>query len=200
MKKILYSASIVLLTFACANSKSTEQPTAETKVNTPTVSDTEPMVAPDGALHETVSGGAISDAEVAATSIEWLDFETAIDRNNENPKYIFIDVYTEWCGWCKKMDGFTFKDPTVVKFINENCYAVKMDAEMKEAIAYNGKLYEYKQVSERRGYNTLAMGLLDNQMSFPSFVVLDKKEAKRGKIMGYKTPQPFLAELKNYVK
>ncbi|MFK8046088.1 MAG: thioredoxin family protein [Crocinitomicaceae bacterium] len=200
MTRVYYVFSIALLMFACANSKSVEESTAETKLNSPSAVPAEPSVAPNGALHETIDGGAITDAQIAASSIEWLDFETAIDRNSKNPKYIFIDIYTEWCGWCKKMDGSTFKDPAVVKFINENCYAVKMDAEMKESIAYNGKLYEYRKVSERSGYNTLAMGLLDNQMSFPSFVILDKKEAKRGKIMGYKTPQPFLAALQNYVK
>ncbi len=131
--------------------------------------------------------------------IEWLDFETAIERNKKNPKFIFVDVYTEWCGWCKKMDASTFLNPEVMAYMNEHFYAVKMDAESKEPIAYNGNLYEYKQYNARAGYNTLSVSLLSNQMSFPSFVILDKKEAKKGKIMGYKEPVAFLKELKVFV-
>ncbi|MFK8039511.1 MAG: thioredoxin family protein [Crocinitomicaceae bacterium] len=140
------------------------------------------------------------EISVENLEIEWLDFETAIERNKKKPKYIFIDVYTDWCGWCKKMDVSTFVAPEVVKYMNKHFYSVKMDAEMREAIAYNEKLYEFKQYTPRAGYNTLAFSLLGGKMSFPSFVILDKREAKRGTIMGYKTESVFLTELQKYVK
>ena len=31
-----------------------------------------------------------------------------------------VDVYTDWCGWCKKMDKETFNHPVIAKYINEN--------------------------------------------------------------------------------
>ena len=34
----------------------------------------------------------------AQTTINWLDFETAVEMQKENPKTIFIDMYTDWCG------------------------------------------------------------------------------------------------------
>ena len=123
----------------------------------------------------------------------------AIDKNAENKKFIFIDVYTDWCGWCKKMDASTFLDKEVVKYMNTHFYAVKMNAESKEPIAYKGQLYEYKQYNAKAGYNTLAVGLLDAKMSFPSFVVLNKNEVKKGKIMGYKDATTLLTLLKGYV-
>lgn len=136
--------------------------------------------------------------EVDLSKIEWLDFETAIDKNKKHKKLIFIDVYTKWCGWCKKMDATTFQNPEVIKYMNTYFYAVKMDAESKDPIAYKDKLYEWKSYG-RAGYNTLAVSLLDSKMSFPSFVVLSKRETKLGKIIGYKDVNGMMAELKKYV-
>ncbi len=132
-------------------------------------------------------------------SIEWLDMETAADRNKEQKKFFFIDIYTDWCGWCKKMDQSTFKDSAVVDYMNQHFYAVKMNAESKDPIAYKEVLYELKMYSGK-GYNELAVNLLSGKMSFPSFVVLSKKEVKIGTIVGYQKPTELLLALKGYVE
>lgn len=139
------------------------------------------------------------DDEPEITGIEWLDMETADDLNKKDKKYLFIDVYTDWCGWCKRMDQTTFADSAVVAYMNEHFYCVKMDAESKDPIAYNDVLYEYKTFNGK-GYNELAVNLLGGQMSFPSFVVLSKKEAKLGTIIGYKRPGELISVLSGYVK
>jgi len=133
------------------------------------------------------------------SKIEWLDFETAIDKNEEKKKPIFIDIYTGWCGWCKKMDATTFQDEKVVKFMNENFYAVKMDAESREPIAFKEKLYEYKKYG-KAGYNELAVSLLNSKMSFPSFVVLSKRQVKVTTIAGYQKPNQLISRLEKYAK
>ena len=132
-------------------------------------------------------------------SIEWLDLETAADRNKEEKKFFFIDIYTDWCGWCKKMDQSTFKDSAVVEYMNEHFYAVKMNAESKAPIAYKEVLYESKMYSGK-AYNELAVNLLSGKMSFPSFVVLSKKEVKLGTIVGYQKPTELLLALKGFVE
>ncbi|MCR9084859.1 MAG: thioredoxin family protein, partial [Cyclobacteriaceae bacterium] len=43
--------------------------------------------------------------------ITWLKFEEAVAANQSDPKMLLVDVYTDWCGWCKKMDKETFTDP-----------------------------------------------------------------------------------------
>ncbi|MCH2235373.1 MAG: thioredoxin domain-containing protein [Crocinitomicaceae bacterium] len=134
----------------------------------------------------------------AEESITWYDFETAIDLNKKEKKPIFIDIYTSWCGWCKKMDAGTFQDPDVIKFMNKNFLAVKLDAEQKEAIVFKEKLYEYQSYG-RSSYNELAVQLLDSKMSFPSFVVLNQKSVKIGQIVGYQAPGVLISQLEKYV-
>ena len=52
--------------------------------------------------------------------VKWYTFEEAVALSKENPKKLFIDVYTDWCGWCKKMDRETFTHPVIAKYLNEN--------------------------------------------------------------------------------
>ena len=112
---------------------------------------------------------------------------------------MFFDIYTNWSGWCKKMDATTFMNPDVVEYMTEHFYAVKMNAETKDGIVFNEVLYESKQYGNKQ-YNELAVNLLGGKMSFPSFVVLSKREVKLGAIIGYKQPNALISALKSYVK
>src|SRR5210317_2561338 len=71
-------------------------------------------------------------------SIHWLSFEQAVELQTQegNSKKIFIDVYTDWCGWCKKMDKNTFNHPVIAELLNTKFYAVKFDAESKEPVNF----------------------------------------------------------------
>jgi len=104
--------------------------------------------------------------------IEWMTIEQAEEACKKTPKKIFIDVYTDWCGWCKKMDKTTFVDPAVVKYINQEFYAVKMDAEDKNNIIFKNKVFKYNPQNQA---NELAVMMLNGQMSYPSTVYLDEK-------------------------
>jgi len=44
-------------------------------------------------------------------------------------KLILVDVYTDWCGWCHKLDRDTYSNPDVVKFVNNQFVCLKLDAE-----------------------------------------------------------------------
>ena len=136
--------------------------------------------------------------EINSTEIKWYTFEEALAAQQKNDKKIFIDMYTDWCGWCKVMDKKTFTDPKVIQYMNDNFYAVKFNAEQKEAIIYKGKKYEFIPTG-RRGVHRLAYELMDRSASYPSFVLLDENLNSLGIIKGYLTPDPFLKKLKNKV-
>ena len=87
--------------------------------------------------------------------IKWMTWEEAVEQSAINKKKIMVDIYTQWCGWCKKMEKETFRSEFIVDYVNENFYPVKFNAEHKEDIVYKGTTYSYVQKS-RRGFHELA--------------------------------------------
>ncbi len=57
------------------------------------------------------------------------DFDKALADSKSQNKPIFLDVYTSWCGWCKQLDNTTYKDPSVIRYINKNFIPLKINAE-----------------------------------------------------------------------
>ena len=112
-------------------------------------------------------------------------------KTDTNPKKIFIDVYTDWCGWCKKMDKDTFQNPEVAAYMQDNFYMVKLDAEGKDPIDFKGKTFKFVP-SGRRGYHEFAAALLQGKMSYPTVVFLDEKLNMLSPVPGYQKVKPFL--------
>lgn len=134
-------------------------------------------------------------AQSSNDGVKWMTWQEASELSKVTPKKIFVDVYTDWCGWCKKMDATTFQDPKVVQFLNENFYAVKLNAEMKDEILFNDHLFKWVNAG-RNGVHTLAYSLLEGKMSYPSFVTLNESFDRIAIMPGYKQPEQLLTELR----
>ncbi len=75
---------------------------------------------------------------LAGEKIHWYSFEEAYKLNKKKPKKIFVDVFTDWCGWCKKMDAETFTNPVISKYMAKHFYCVKLNAERKDTVIIDG--------------------------------------------------------------
>ncbi len=120
--------------------------------------------------------------------VKWYSFEQAVEKNKAEKRPIFIDVYTDWCGWCKVMDKETFSEPKVAKLLNEKFYAVKFNAEQTDDVVFNGQTFKY--VPQARSHQ-LAMALLNNQMSYPTVVFLNSEYTSAFPIPGYRKAPEF---------
>lgn len=123
-------------------------------------------------------------------SIDWSDIDTLnmVLNNEDNKKHFFIDVYTDWCGWCKRMDATTFSDPEIVELMNKYFIPVKFDAEQQDPISFSGKEYKFVE-NGRRGYNELAAALMQNKMSYPTVILLNEKVQMIQPIPGYRSAE-----------
>lgn len=133
------------------------------------------------------AGTSADHTKTTESRINWLTFEEAIERNKKKPKKILVDVYTDWCGWCKVMDKQTFSDPIIVDYVNQHYYAVKLNAEGNKPITFKGKVYEFVP-SGNRGYHQLAAELLQGRLSYPTVVFLDEKMDLLQPIPGFRNP------------
>ncbi|WP_299531305.1 DUF255 domain-containing protein [Ulvibacterium sp.] len=135
----------------------------------------------------------LATANTYAQKVEWLTWEeaTTLVMNEENPKKVFVDIYTDWCGWCKKMDKDTFQNPEVAAYMSENFYMVKLDGEGKDPIEYKGKTYNFVP-SGRKGYHEFAAALMQGRLSYPTTIFLDEEMNMLSPLPGYQKPKPFL--------
>ena len=58
----------------------------------------------------------------------------ALELAKASGKPIFLDAYTDWCGWCKVMDRETFSNAKVAEVMNASFVCVKMEMETGEGI------------------------------------------------------------------
>ncbi len=116
------------------------------------------------------------------TEINWLSLDEIQERMAKEPRKVYMDVYTDWCGWCKKMDVGTFTNPDVVRYMNANFYAFKFNAERQDTITLLGKKYYYKPEYKA---NTLAVELLKGQMGYPTSVFFLENFQSPNPISGY---------------
>lgn len=129
----------------------------------------------------------VAAAPVPSTSkIQWMTLQEAFEAIKKEPRKVLIDVYTGWCGWCKVMDKKTFTEPSVIDFVNEKFYAVKLDAEQKDTITIGTQKYIWQ-----NGYNQAAVALLAGKMSFPTIVYLDEKFGMIQAVPSYQEPKQF---------
>jgi thioredoxin-related protein len=97
-------------------------------------------------------------------------------------------MYTDWCGWCKKMDAETFNNPQIAQYISSLYYPVKFNAETKDTIEFKGKKYTNNQTGNRPTHD-LAIELLNGKLSYPTIVYMDEQFNNLSPVAGYMTPR-----------
>ncbi len=104
--------------------------------------------------------------------VKWMSFKEAQEANKKQSKPFLIDLYTDWCGWCKHMNKTTYSDVGLANYINTYFYPVQFDAETQDTIEYNGTKY-WNESKEKKSPHQLAIKMLNGKLSYPSTVFVN---------------------------
>jgi len=105
-----------------------------------------------------------------------IDFETALSAAKEQNKPLFVYIRSETCGWCKKFEGETFTNKSVINKLNENFVLVTLDV--------------FKQKKETRDFRIYGT---------PTEIFLNSSGAEIKRIPGYTDTQSFLNTINEIV-
>jgi thioredoxin-related protein len=135
----------------------------------------------------------------AQEEVKWHSIEEAIQLAKEEPRVIVIDVYTDWCGWCKRMDATTFSDPEVAAMMNKHFYPVKLNAEGKDDIVIGDRTFKFVD-NGRKGYHEMAAIVTRGRLSYPTISYVDAEGKVLEAAPGYKTADQFRVYLAYYAE
>ena len=109
----------------------------------------------------------VTNIHAQKEQVNWISFEQLEDSLNVKPKKILISFYADWCSYCKKMDKVAYQDEKVISMIQNDYYAVKMNAESRDTIVFEGKKFFNEEIGKQRNPIHQIPLLLASRKNYP---------------------------------
>ena len=99
-------------------------------------------------------------SEPPPEEIPWEDWNTGYPRAVREKKIVLVDAYTDWCGWCKKMDRDTYSNAEVIRKVKKYFVPIKFNPELNktyyiDSAAFSGpQLHSMLSQNQRFGFPT----------------------------------------------
>lgn len=94
---------------------------------------------------------------VDSSGVAWKDLDKAMELASEQNKVVVLDVYTDWCSWCKKMDRETYRNPEVIRYVKDRVVMAKLNPEKPGTQILQGGRFSNAEIAARfrvRGFPT----------------------------------------------
>lgn len=117
-----------------------------------------------------------------AKAIEWRSVEEVEQLMKSEPRKVYVDIYTDWCGWCKVMDKKTFTNPKVIEYLNTKFYSIHLNAERADSVLFKGKKFGRIPNSKT---NELAADWMRNKLSYPTSIFFEENFNNPQPVPGY---------------
>ncbi|MCX6181972.1 MAG: DUF255 domain-containing protein [Bacteroidetes bacterium] len=127
----------------------------------------------------------LSNTLMSQSKINWISFEQMENLQKKEKRPVLIDVYTDWCGYCKLLDKTTYADPNIISYVNHNFYAIKFNAETHDSIIFQGRKYINRGPATSKSTHELATTLMGQKLSYPTIIYLNAETQPTLIIPGY---------------
>ena len=121
----------------------------------------------------------------AAAGPSWRAWDPGFQEAARLKRPVLVDVYTNWCGWCKRMDREVYSRPDVRDYVARRFVAVKLDAESAASVRHEGRTMTSRSLAVRLGVR-----------GYPNTIFLDAKGRRIGGVPGYLPADQFLLLLR----
>lgn len=102
------------------------------------------------------------------------DASSTLGDKSSTGKVVMLDFYTDWCGYCTKMDEEVYPNADVQKAM---------------------KPFEFRKINAEKGSENKALTKKYNINGFPTIVFVDAKGAEVHRIVGYQPSDAFVKSL-----
>lgn len=107
----------------------------------------------------------IISLSLAANELHWQKFEDALSTAKKDDKIILVSFYTDWCGWCKKMDRETYSDAEIKNMLNKDFVSVKINPEKPGSINLPNGSISFQQLASELGVRSFpSTAFLTNEL------------------------------------
>ena len=126
-----------------------------------------------------VTSGLIAEDKIK--EMKWRKYDTGLTEAKKLKKKILVDVYTDWCKWCKKLDAEVYTEAKVAKYLDQQYIPVKINAESDEKVTYDGKKITEAELAARLGVS-----------GYPTIIFLDTEGKYINKLASFVSADRFL--------
>ena len=123
---------------------------------------------------------------VAGAAPSWRAWDAGLKEAARLQRPVLVDVYTDWCGWCKRMDRDVYARPDVQDYLAKRFVVVKLDAESAARVHWEGREMTSRALAQRLGVT-----------GYPTTIFLDAKGRRLGSVPGYVPAGQFLQVLRS---
>lgn len=124
---------------------------------------------------------------VPATGVQWQGFDAGLQDAARRNKYTFISMYTDWCGYCRKLDQVTFRDKQVIDKLNQDFVSIKFNAESQASLTWKGNRLSHAALADQWGVE-----------GYPTLLFLNSKGEIIGNFASYAEPD-LMMKLLGYI-
>lgn len=139
------------------------------------------------------------DTGFVKAPVKIYSYQEVEKLQKKKPKKVLINISAGFCNSCKVQTNTTFKDTAIARYINKHYYLVNYDAESADTILFKGEKC-FKTVVNGYPFNSFAMKVTNNRLSFPTIAVLDDKHSTLDALNSFLSPGALLPILKFYAE